>query len=343
MRYYLGVDMGGTKVAAHGIDLEGKPLECDWRVVDALVSEGPRRTVSQMIVALQAVMDAAGIGWDDVAAVGLDTPGPADIDGTLHYSANLHSQPEWQGFGIRAALETAIGDLIGRPMQVTYDNDGNAAAHWEAHLLDPKGEKIVVLLAPGTGIGGGVVVHGDLLRGARGMAAELGHIRIPHNPFLKGMGILQCGCGKLGCAEAYASKAALENNLLPQILRRPEYADHPLQSIPDPAKRAYEVRTLAGNGDSLCRKLFLYQAERLGELGVQVANVLDPSVIVIGGGFIEGTPELTEAVMERIRDSFKREAFAKHGDPALGVEIVTASSGDRAGALGAALSAMKAH
>jgi glucokinase len=196
------------------------------------------------------------------------------------------------------------------------------------------------LLAPGTGLGGGIVINGRLLRGARGMGAELGHVDIVHPPFVPGWQP-SCGCGGTFCTEAYASMAALMK-LLPAALAQPQYANHPLNSLQVAPgedvwrKRAFQVRGLAAKGDPLCQGIFDWQAEAIAKLCRQVANTVDPTRIVIGGGFIEGGQQLTDRIMGIIDRTFRKIAFKKH---AAEVNIQTARAGDQAGCLGAALSA----
>jgi glucokinase len=248
--------------------------------------------------------------------------------------------PAWEGFQLRENAERAISEAFGRKIPVSYENDANAAALWESHVGDPEGKGVTALLAPGTGLGGGIVINGRLVRGARGMGGELGHIEIVHPPFAPGWEP-QCGCGQKYYAEAYASMAALMK-ILPVALAQPQWKDHSLNQVQaGPGedlwrKRAYQVRGLAAKGDPLCQAIFDWQAEAIAKLSRQIADTIDPSRIVIGGGFIEGGQALTDRIMRIIREKFKPLAFKKH---AAEIEIVTAAAGDQAGCLGAALSA----
>jgi len=196
-------------------------------------------------------------------------------------------------------------------------------------------------MAPGTGLGGGIVIHGRLLRGSRGMGAELGHVEIVHPWFNPGQDVPGCGCGQKYCAEAYASMAALMK-ILPRALASEQWKNHPLNDVTaGPGedvwrKRAYQVRGLAAKGDPLCQAIFDWQCLAVAKLCRQVANTIDPDRLVIGGGFIEGGKELTDRIMNNIRAAFKPLAFKQH---AAEVRIETARAGDQAGCLGAALSA----
>lgn len=334
-RVFVGVDIGGTKIGVNALDESRKPVSPTWIEVPAMSHIGPKATVGQIVVGLKAFLDQKNIPLASVGAVGLDSPGPADITGRIQRSANMH--PDWDGFELRAQAQAAISQSAGREIAVTYENDCNAAALWESHCGCPEGTEVMALLAPGTGLGGGIVINGRLLRGSRGMGAELGHIEIVHPPFVDGWEP-RCGCGQRDCAEAYASMAALMR-ILPVALGLPKYKSHPLQEIQGDEmwrKRAYQVRGLAAKGDELCQGIFDWQSRAIGKLCRQVSDTIDPDRIVIGGGFIEGGQDLTDRVMGIIRDQFKALAFKKHAEE---VKIETAMWGDQAGCLGAALSA----
>lgn len=333
---FIGVDVGGTKIGVNGVDETRKPLSPAWAQVPSQSDIGPRATVGQIVVGLQMFLKQIDIPIGRVAALGLDSPGPADLDGRIQRSANMH--PDWEGFLLRAEVEKALAAAVGESIPVTYENDCNAAALWESFSGNPQGTEVMALLAPGTGLGGGIVINGRLLRGARGMGGELGHVEIVHSPFVPGVELAPCGCGQRYCAETYASLAGLVR-ALPGALALPKYEDHPLQQITGDnlwRKRAYQVRTMAAAGDELCLALFDWQSQALGRLCRQIADTIDPHRIVIGGGFIEGGQALTARVMQNIRTTFQQLAFKKH---AAEVRFEPASSGDQAGCLGAALSA----
>ena len=229
-------------------------------------------------------------------------------------------------------MRQTLSRAFGREIPVEYENDCNAAALWESFIGCHGGSEVMALLAPGTGLGGGIVIEGRLLRGARGMGGELGHVEIVHPPFIAGVEVPPCGCGQRYCAEAYASMATLIR-VLPAALGQPRWSDHPLQKVEGPdvwRKRAFQVRGLAAKGDELCQSLFDWQSAAIGRLCRQVADTIDPHRIVIGGGFIEGGQQLTDRVMGIIRTTFKELAFKKH---AREVVIETAASGDQAGCL----------
>jgi len=339
---FVGVDVGATKIGINAIGPDRRPVSPLWAQVPARTEDGPRATVEQIVAGVRLFLDENNLPSTAIAAVGLDSPGPADNNGVIQPSANMKHR-EWAGFKLRERTAAALSKSLGRDITVTYENDGNAAAFWESHLGSPDGDEVMALLAPGTGLGGGIVINGTLVRGARGMAAELGHVEIVHPPFTPGADHLPCGCGQKFCAESYVSVIAL-GNALQAALASDKYASHPLTQIQADGnvwkKRALEVRALAAKGDALALALFDWQAEALGKLCRQVADNVDPHRIVIGGGFIEGGKRLTDRILKITRETFKKLAFPKHAKE---VKIETAKASDQAGCLGAALSAFTAH
>jgi len=337
----IGVDVGATKVGINAVGADRRPVSAHWSQVPARTEAGPRATVEQIVAGARIFLEENNLPSSAIAAVGLDSPGPADNNGVIQPSANMKHQ-EWAGFKLRESVQKALSKALGREIGVVYENDGNAAAFWESFIGNPEGSEVMAMLAPGTGLGGGILINGRLLRGSRGMGAELGHIEIVHPPFTPGSEHQPCGCGQPYCAESYVSVSALQK-ALPAALGRPENASHPLLAIENVEnlwkRRALEVRPLAARGDALCLALFDWQAEALGKLCRQVADTIDPDRIVIGGGFVEGGKELTDRILRITRETFKKLAFAKH---AREVRIEKAAADDQAGCLGAALSAWMA-
>ena len=150
----------------------------------------------------------------------------------------------------------------------------------------------------GTGLGGGVIESGRIIKGAAGMAGELGHVHIPmHGLLLDGQPLPRCNCGFSGDAESVASLSGIRNNLLPFWLT--QYPDHPLAKL-DPLEAAKQVRTYGEHGDEMARRLFDQQAMALGRLFTIAANFTDPDAYFIGGGVIETTPEFRDWFRDRV-------------------------------------------
>ncbi len=208
------------------------------------------------------MLAATGVARSDVAAVGLDTPGPASADGVISSrGATNFSAPEWWGYDVRKAAE----DLFGVP--VVYNNDGNAAALYahRQHFGPAAMERSSVAAIVGTGFGGGVIESGQVVRGASGMAGELGHVPIPMEGLLEhDQFVPLCNCGGAGDVESVASLSGITNNLLPYWLAR--HADHPLHAVESIGAAARQVRAMAEHGDEMALQIFAQQAQAIGRL-----------------------------------------------------------------------------
>ena len=330
-RVVVGIDNGATKNNATVLTLDGRYLVDRMHEVPSRVAEGPAVAVEAMVSAIEVVLEAAGVPFRDVAAVGLDTPGPASADGVISSKgATNFAQPEWRGFDIRAALEARIE----RP--VVYNNDGNAAALYAHHLHfgDRAAAASSVTAVVGTGLGGGVIEAGRVIRGAAGQAGELGHIRIPLDGILEDdQPIPTCGCGQRGDVESVASLTGIARNLLPYWLAR-EPA-HPLAQLP-PADAAKAVRGYGEAGDPLARRLFVQQAMALGRLFTTAANFTDPLAYFVGGGVVEAAPEFRDWFLGQVRSH-----TSLRPEQAAVAEFALVPDLDMAGARGSAVAALE--
>jgi glucokinase len=174
--YIVGIDNGGNANKPTVLDASGRFLVNEIVELPSLVLQGPDIAVGALAEAFRKVLELTGVPAAQVRAVGLDTPGPASADGVISSKGSTNfSQPEWRGFDIRAALEAKLG------LPVVYSNDGNAAALYahHVHFGAVAAERSSVAAVVGTGLGGGLVESGHVIRGAAGMAGELGHIQIP--------------------------------------------------------------------------------------------------------------------------------------------------------------------
>ncbi|MGI8646185.1 MAG: ROK family protein [Nocardioides sp.] len=326
----VGIDNGGTAnngtvLTAGGDFLVDRLVEVPSRVV-----EGPEVAVEAMVAALDTVLEVTGSARAAVRAVGLDTPGPASADGVISSrGATNFSAPEWWGFDIRGALEARLG------LPVVYNNDGNAAAlyaHHE-HFGTDSTRRSSVSAIVGTGLGGGVVERGKVVRGAAGMAGELGHIQIPMEGLLEpGQPMPRCNCGNAGDVESVASLTGIVKNLLPYWLSR--YPDHPL-AVMELRSAAKAVRGLAADGDELALKVFAQQAAALGRLFTLAANFTEPHAYFVGGGVIEAESAFRDWFVAQILEAsdFRAEQRAV-------AEISLIPHLDMAGARGAAVAAL---
>ncbi len=330
MGIVAGIDLGGTAVNYTLLDsVSGRFLIDGLCECPALVSDGPGVSLEQIAKGLADAASRAGIGLDDIRAVGLDTPGPASATGVLSALGSTNfSHVGWHGFDLRGGLERQLQ----RP--VIYLNDGNAAALWGHTALfgtAEQGTSISVII--GTGTGGGIVVDGRLLSGRNGFAGEVGHVLIPCDA-IPGLDGLQppCNCGRTGDLESLCSLTAIRRTLLPHFLKR--YPDHPLQDV-DPAVGAIRVRGLADKGDALSLEIFRVQARALALFLDQMVNLFDPDAFLIGGGALEASPAFRSWFVKETLDALP----IQREEQAVRLELMP--DGDTAGARGAALEALR--
>jgi glucokinase len=328
-----GLDTGGTTINATVLDSAGRFLVGEMAETPSSVREGPDKAIEALARSLQSVLQLAGVSRGAVRAVGLDTPGPVTADGVIcSRGATNFAGPEWRGFDIRRALELRL------ECPVIFNNDGNAAALYAHHehfgpAQAPDRSSVSVIV--GTGLGGGIVEAGQVIRGAAGMAGELGHIWLPLEGLLApGQAIPTCNCGLPGDAESIASLTGIEKNLLPYWLSR--FPGHPLAGEPaDVAAKL--VRGYGEAGDPLALKIFDQQAMAIGRLLTIAANFTDPHVYLLGGGVVEAAPHFRDWFLDRVRGyTVLREEQARVASIALVPDL------DMAGARGSAIAARDA-
>jgi predicted NBD/HSP70 family sugar kinase len=331
-RIVVGIDNGATKNTATVLDGTGRFLiDRDLRFeIPSRVSAGPNAAIEAMADAMDRALALTGTARERVAAVGLDTPGPASADGVISTKgATNFAQPAWWGYDVRGALEARIG------FPVIYNNDGNAAALYAHHVhfgADAPLRSSVSAIV-GTGLGGGVVEAGAVIRGASGQAGELGHVPIQTQGLLADdQPMPTCACGNSGDVESFASLTGIVRNLLPYWLTR--YPTHPLGAM-SIAQAAKEVRTFGMNGDEMALKVFEQQAGALGRLFTIAANFSDPAAYFVGGGVVEAAPPFGEWFLERVRAG-----TSLRDEQAAVAEFALVPDLDMAGARGSALAAL---
>ncbi len=309
MGYSIGVDVGGTKVLGGVVDELGAVLKTARR-------DTPREGGSALT---QAIADVAKELMADftIDSVGVSAAGFVSSDRkTMLATPNIAG---WNGVD----LDYELTSLIGLP--VVIENDANAAAWGEARFGAGRGKEHMLMLTVGTGIGGGIVVNGDLYRGAFGIAAEIGHIRVVPEGHL-------CGCGARGCFEQYGSGNALMRHAREAIAASPDIArnllsrgDGTLEGLTGKA-----ITDAARDGDAVALAAFNTTGQWLGAGIASLSVILDPECVVIGGGVIDAG----EILLAPIRSGLERYMpFAgKHPYP----EIIAASLGNEAGLVGVA-------
>lgn len=330
MKVVAGVDLGGTAVNYTVVSLRGEFLIEGLCEHPARSKEGPAVCLQQIADGLEIAARRAGVAVNDIVVVGLDTPGPASAAGILSSRGStnfVHS--EWAGFDIR----TALAEKLGTP--VPYLNDGNAGALWgHFAIFGATSRETSISAIIGTGLGGGVIVGGSVVKGRMGFGGELGHVLIPYQSIAGIEGLVpRCNCGRTGDLEALCSLTAIEKSLLPYFLRR--HPDHPLAREGDLGRAAKLVRGLAERGDPMCREIFRIEAHALGLFFDEMINTFDPDALIVGGGAVETSPEFQRWFVGEIRAGMPPQREEQAGIP-----IHIMPNGDSAGARGAAIEAL---
>jgi predicted NBD/HSP70 family sugar kinase len=324
------VDLGGTAINYTLIDQSERFLIEGLCEHPALSKQGPEICLQQIADGLQVAVRRAGVQVADVVAVGLDTPGPASAGGQLSARGSTNFvHPKWAGYDIREGL----AHKLGKP--VSYLNDGNAAALWGHYaIFGANGRETSVSAIIGTGLGGGVILDGNVVKGKNGFGGELGHVLLPYQSIAGIDGLKpQCNCGRTGDLESLCSLTAIERNLLPYLLER--HAGHDLGKM-DRHEAAKRVRGLADKGDALCREVFRVQAHALGLFFDEMVNTFDPDALIIGGGALEASREFQDWFLREVRAGMPPQREEQAGIP-----IYVMPNGDTAGSRGAVIEALK--
>jgi len=307
----IGLDLGGTFIKAVLIDRDGG-LRSET-AIETQAAQGPKHVIGRLYHAAREVCDRAGCNMDAVLGVGLGSPGPLSADlAVVVKSANL---PGWE----HVPLRDHIADLTGRPVAMT--NDANAATYGEFWLGAGRGAKHICMLTLGTGIGGGVIVGGELLHGHFGNAGELGHLIVAP-------GGTRCRCGQRGCLETIASSSYLVEHATREARRGTSSA---LAAVLD-AQGEIDVPDLlrcVRQGDSTSQRLWAEACAAIAAGCVLLHHAFNPQYIVLGGGMAAAR----DALLEPVRREFAEQTWKLADDKP---EIVLASLSGNAGAIGAA-------
>ena len=330
MPVIAGVDLGGTAINYTLLNSQEQFLIDGLCEHPARSKEGPDVCLRQIEEGLRIAVEQAGIAPSDVVAVGLDTPGPASAAGVLSARGSTNFvHANWAGFDIRAGLAARLG------LPVTYLNDGNAGALWgHFTIFGGNSRETSISAIVGTGLGGGVIVDGAVVKGRGGFGGECGHVLIPYQSIAGVEGIRpECNCGRIGDLESLCSLTAIGKTILPYLL--PKYPGHELASM-EIGKAAKAVRGMAEKGDPLCREVFRVQAHALGLFFDEMINTFDPDALIVGGGAIETGAEFQKWFVEEIRRGMPGQRVEQASIP-----IHVMPNGDTAGARGAAIEALK--
>lgn len=331
MHLVAGVDLGGTAINYTLMNEQEQFLIEGLFEYPARSKEGPEICLKQIVDGLALAVEKVGASLDDVVVIGLDTPGPASATGVLSARGSTNFvHPDWASFDIRDGLARRTG----KP--VTYLNDGNAGALWgHFAIFGAQSKETSISAIIGTGLGGGVIIEGNVVKGRGGFGGELGHVLIPFQSIAGAAGMVpECNCGRTGDLEALCSLTAIGKTLLPYLL--PKYPGHEFGNNPDLRQAAKLVRGLAENGDPLCVEIFRIQAHALGLFFDEMINTFDPDALIVGGGALETKPEFQRWFLDEIRVGMPGQRQEQADIP-----IYVMPNGDTAGARGAAVEALK--
>jgi glucokinase len=307
VRSAIGIDVGGTKVGGLLVGEDGEVLAQE-------AADTPAEDVEATIETIYRVAGALA-GRGEPEGIGVGAAGMVDFEaGTLRFAPNL----AWKEVPIRALMERT-----GLPAVV--DNDANVAAWGEYRFGAGRGYRNLLVVTVGTGIGGGLITGGRLLRGAHGFAGEIGHFIVePGGPW--------CGCGNQGCWEQVASGRALDRAAREGAESRPDSMIATLAG--GHAVEGRHVWEAARRQDRMAVLILEAVGRRLGEGIAGLVNVLDPNAVVIGGG----VADIGDLLLDPAREAFRDAVEAPDHRPE--VPLVPAQLGNRAGAIGAAALAL---
>lgn len=306
----VGIDVGGTKVLGAAVDSSGAVLE-EHRIPSSSDWPELRTAIVQVVEELRSRVP-------NVLAIGVGAAGMVDREGMIHYAPNVAG---FRKVPVQAELAAAIG------LPTVVDNDANTAAYAEHRLGAARGMRDAMVITLGTGIGGGVIVHDRVLRGAHGFAAEIGHFQIdPNGPM--------CACGEPGHWEAAASGTALgrmareaaERGAAPSVL---EAAGGDVHAV-----RGTHVSAAARTGAPDALALVDQYAFNVAIGLVALANIFDPGVIAIAGGLVNDGDLFLEPMRRHFLGHIEGSEYRETP------EIVPAQLGERAGVIGAAILAL---
>jgi glucokinase len=310
-RFYLGIDLGGTNIKSGVVDDEGRVMSAVSIRTQAEL--GPQSGLDRLAEAGRRAVESSGVTWDEIAGVGLGSPGTMDIPaGLLLEPPNLLG---WENLPIRELLS----ERLGKP--IVFQNDGNAAAYGEYWTGAGRDSRSLVMFTLGTGIGCGIVIDGWILEGRHSHGAECGHIIIEMDN-----GRL-CSCGQVGHLEAYASATALVKRAHEALAH--DDAPSALRQVQPEAITSRLIAEAAAGGDALADRLMRDTARYLAVGAVSLMHTIDPDLILFGGGMINAGHLLLDAIRRNVREM----AFPI---PAAKTRIEFARLGGEAGFVGAA-------
>ena len=305
MKYGFGIDLGGTTVKIAYFDETGNMLE-KWEI-PTVTADGGKQILPDIAASIRAFLDAHQINETAILGLGIGVPGPVNAKGVVNKCVNL-------GWGVFNISET-LSQLTGFPVKA--GNDANVAALGEFWKGGGQGCDNMVFVTLGTGVGGGIVVEGNLLHGAHGSGAEIGHLVLNRNE------TVACNCGKYGCVEQYCSATGIVR--LAKLYLAANEVESTLRSVEEITCKDIFDAGKAGDQAALAilDQVYAYMGEFLGN----VCSTVNPEVVVIGGGVSKAGQVLIDGVVPQ----FKKYVF----HAASTAKFTLASLGNDAGAYGA--------
>lgn len=305
MKYCFGVDIGGTTVKMGLFELEGKIVD-KWEIPTRTENEG-EAVLPDIAKSIEEKIQSMNINKEDIKGIGIGVPAPVSEDGIVPNTANL-------GWGYKEVTREAE-ELTGLPVKT--GNDANVAALGEMWLGAGKGQKNMIMVTLGTGVGGGVIVDGKAVAGSTGAAGEIGHLCVNYEE------TESCGCGNHGCLEQYASATGIARLARKRLAKNDD--ETVLRNGEVSAKTVFDALKA---GDKVAEEIVEEFGAYLGHAAANLAVVTNPSVFVIGGG----VSKAGEILLGYVEKNFQEKAFFAHKE----TKFVLAELGNDAGICGAA-------
>ncbi len=341
MSLFVGADIGGT-TSTIAIGDPRQRVVCVSDQFPTHSEVGPEATIDAIICEVKSALLREGLEFREVIGAAIATPGPATLDGVLKASPNLTS-PDWDGCNIRELLQRRLRTELPE-VRVRYIGDGQAAALGEYELrrglLSWSGIEVdadlhldsLFMVAVGTGLGGGEVRDGRVVRGTQGRAGHAGHIMLPHDVFRYDHDRQLKVGNAYSTVESAISLTALTHQLSYR-LSLPQWREHPLQAVPGAIRdKAKRLRELAATADPLALELFDDQAAALGVALLCLNYLGDYDLLVVGGGVCDLEPALRERYLEVARQAYHQRALDGFRDPP---PVEFSVCGDHASVIGA--------
>ncbi|MFO0904584.1 MAG: ROK family protein [Pirellulales bacterium] len=311
--HWVGFDLGGTKMCAVVFNDRFEPLGREKKKTKG--HEGARVGMDRVIGVIRSALEQAKVAPDQLAGIGIGCPGAVDLDrGVIEDFANL----AWKDVRVREKLNAEFG------CPVVVLNDVDAGVYGEFRFGAARDARCALGVFPGTGIGGGCVYEGRLIRGKKYSAMEIGHVQVrPHGGRL-------CGCGRYGCLETEASRLAIASEAAQAAFRGDAPHLLALAGTDISSIRSGAIAESIKQGDSAVELIVRRAASLIGVAVGSACNFLAPDVVVMGGGLVEALPKWFIDIIDATAREHALPMFTK------GLKVVAARLGDDANVLGAA-------